>query len=196
MLDSEKSSRRQDCILQAVNELLTEVDYSKFTIEEVASRAGVGKSTIYRWWKNRAELIFTAFRAHTVTIFELDLEQDLRTNLIEQLKKLTTALNHPIGRALLVVLAEQREAAAAFFEEYLLPRREKMHELIALSVERKEIQATYSFDLMLDALYGPIHYQIIFFNRVPDEQYITQLVDMLLQPISMSSAVVEGDKND
>jgi AcrR family transcriptional regulator len=188
MSELEKTSRRQACIFQAVGELLSEVDYPKFTIEEVASRAGVGKSTIYRWWKNRSDLIFAAFCEHTSAIFELDFEESLRSNLIQQLEKLSIALDHPIGRALLVVMAENREAAGLFFHEYLLPRREQMRKLVAVSIQRQEIVAEYPFELMLDAVYGAIHYQIIFFNRIPDRSYIEQLVDLLLRPILVQSS--------
>lgn len=51
MSELEKSSRRKQCILDAVITALEDYEYSKLTIEEIAARAGVGKSTIYRWWK-------------------------------------------------------------------------------------------------------------------------------------------------
>ena len=38
---------------------------------------------------------------------------------------------------------------------------------------------------MLDTLYAPIHYQIIFFNQVPDAQYIDQLVSLVLEPVQL-----------
>jgi len=58
--------------------------------------------------------------------------------------------------------------------------------LIQQAIQRGELRADYPFDLMLDTLYGPIHYQIIFFNRMPDDQYIQNLVDMALSPALIS----------
>ncbi|CAB1216137.1 putative HTH-type transcriptional regulator [Acinetobacter bouvetii] len=183
MIEIEKTSRRQQCILQAVIAALQEYDYSHLTVEDIAARAGVGKSTIYRWWKHKSDLVFDAFKEQTTSIFELDFQQSLEFNLNQQLLKLSHALNHPVGRALLVVMAEHREAAGEFFKQYLLPRREQTRKLIQVAIERQEIIADYPFELMLDALYGPIHYQIIFFNRMPDETYIHNLVGLLLQPV-------------
>ena len=80
-------------------------------------------------------------------------------------------------------MANHREMAAAFFIQYLLPRRQQMHHLIQQSIQSGEIRADYEFDLMLDSLYGPIHYQIIFFNKMPDEDYIRKLVQMVLLPV-------------
>ena len=181
--ETEKTSRRKQCILRAVNDALAECHYSKLTVEDIAARAGVGKSTIYRWWKHKSDLVFEAFKENTVSVFDLDFEQSLEFNLNQQLLKLSNALNHHVGRALLVVMAENREAAGEFFRQYLLPRREQTRKLISQAIEHNEIIADYPFELMLDMLYGPIHYQIIFFNRVPDQQYIQQLVRLALQPI-------------
>lgn len=186
MSSDEKSSRRQQCILQAVADALAECEYHQLTIEDVAARAGVGKSTIYRWWKHKSELVLDTFKQHTASVFELNAEESLRTNLIQQLSLLAQALNHPVGRALLVVIADHRELTSEFFQQYLLPRRQQTHELLQQAIQRGEIRADYPFDLMLDSLYGPIHYQIIFFNRLPDEVYIQKLVDLVLAPVLVS----------
>lgn len=186
MSEEEKCSRRQHSILQAVSDALAEGEYHQLTIEDVAARAGVGKSTIYRWWKHKSELVLDAFKQRTAGVFELDASQSLRSNLVQQLTLLVQALNHPVGRALLVVMANHRELAADFFQQYLLPRRKQTHQLIQQAIERGELRADYPFDLMLDTLYGPIHYQIIFFIRMPDDQYIQNLVDLALSPALIS----------
>ena len=186
MSEEEKCSRRQHSILQAVSDALAEGEYHQLTIEDVAARAGVGKSTIYRWWKHKSELVLDAFKQRTAGVFELDASQSLRSNLVQQLTLLVQALNHPVGRALLVVMANHRELAADFFQPYLLPRRKQTHQLIHQAIRRGELRADYPFDLMLDTLYGPIHYQIIFFNRMPDDQYIQNLVDLALSPALIS----------
>ncbi|USE82466.1 TetR/AcrR family transcriptional regulator [Acinetobacter tibetensis] len=187
MSELEKSSRRKQCILDAVIAALEDYEYGKLTIEEIAARAGVGKSTIYRWWKHKSDLVFEAFKQETASVFELDYAQSLEFNLKQQLLKLSHALNRPIGRALLVVLSEHREAAGAFFSQYLLPRREATRKLIQLAIQSGEIRADYPFELMLDTLYAPIHYQMIFFNHQPEEAYIQALLNMVLQPARMNT---------
>jgi AcrR family transcriptional regulator len=186
MNDAEKTSRRKQCILKAVNEALLDVDYSKLSIEDIAARAGVGKSTIYRWWNHKSDLVFDAFKENTESVFDLDFSQTVQYNLTQQLLKLSIALNHQVGRALLVVMAEHREAAGDFFKQYLLPRREQTRKLIQLAIARQEICADYDFESMLDMLYGAIHYQIIFFNAVPDQPYIEKIIQVALAPILLA----------
>lgn len=182
MKEIEKVSRRQQCIFNAVTEILEIQDYRSLTIEDIARRAGVGKSTIYRWWADKSDLVFDAFKAHTASIFEMDFSLSLAMNLEQQLLKLSHALDHALGRALLVVLAEHREAAGEFFKQYLRPRREETHKLIQVAIRRQELQENYPFELMLDTLYAPIHYQIIFFNQRPNIEYIQHLVQLVLAP--------------
>ncbi|HKX07304.1 MAG TPA: TetR/AcrR family transcriptional regulator [Stellaceae bacterium] len=54
--------RSRSVILEASLQELGEVGYGAFTIESVAARAGVGKSTIYRHWPDKLSLIADAFR--------------------------------------------------------------------------------------------------------------------------------------
>lgn len=164
MILEEKGSRRQKCILQAVAEALTEYEYHQLTIEDVAARAGwvsppftAGGNISLNWFWIPSEHIPRLF---LIWIFSRSLED----NLVQQLIRLSQALDHPVGRALLVVMANHRELAGEFLQ-YLLPRREQMRGLIQQAIERGEIRADYNFELMLDCLYGPIHYQIIFLTK-------------------------------
>src|SRR5688500_16276685 len=54
--------RSRRVILEAVLEELGDVGYGAFTIEGVAARAGVGKSTIYRHWDGKFELVVDAYQ--------------------------------------------------------------------------------------------------------------------------------------
>ncbi len=191
-MEIEKTARRKQCILDAVVQALEQHDYRKLTIEDVALRAGVAKSTIYRWWKHKSDLVFEAFKAYTASVFEMDVEQSLQYNLEQQLLKLAKALDHQVGRALLVVMAEHREAAGEFFQQYLLPRREATRKLIQVAIQRGEICENYPFELMLDSVYAPIHYQIIFFNKIPDADYIHDLVTLVLAPIQITKIQVQA----
>jgi AcrR family transcriptional regulator len=61
--------RSRQVILRAALAELGESGYGAFTIESVAARAGVAKSTIYRHWPDRLALIADAFEtahAHSV----------------------------------------------------------------------------------------------------------------------------------
>ncbi|MFF9295463.1 TetR/AcrR family transcriptional regulator [Streptomyces althioticus] len=58
---SRRSERSRRAIYDAALALVAEVGYPKTTIEGIASRAGVGKQTIYRWWPSKADVLLEAF---------------------------------------------------------------------------------------------------------------------------------------
>ncbi|AJE85978.1 MULTISPECIES: TetR/AcrR family transcriptional regulator [Streptomyces] len=56
-----RSERSRRAIYDAALALVGEVGYPRTTIEAIASRAGVGKQTIYRWWTSKGEVLLEAF---------------------------------------------------------------------------------------------------------------------------------------
>ena len=60
-----RAERVRNAVLEATAELLTEVGYDQLTIDEVAARAGVHKTTVYRRWPTKPELITAAASAHS-----------------------------------------------------------------------------------------------------------------------------------
>ena len=182
-----KGARNKNEIVGATIELLERVNYSSLTIEAVAERSGVAKTTIYRWWKHKSELVFDAFIAKTETLFEFDLTKSIHKNFVQQLLTLTSVLDSSVGRALLMVISERKEAAAEFVHAYLAPRRAETKKMLQTGIDKGEIQADIDFDVILDMLYGPIFLKFIVFNTVPNQIYIENLVTQMLKRICLDN---------
>lgn len=67
-----RSEQTRQLILQAARDLLGEIGYGRLTIADVAARAGAGKSTIYRWWASKGELVLEAVNEHIAIGFVPD----------------------------------------------------------------------------------------------------------------------------
>lgn len=55
-----RSERARAAVLNAADDLLVEVGYAALTMKGIAERAGVGRQTVYRWWSNKAEILYEA----------------------------------------------------------------------------------------------------------------------------------------
>ncbi|MEW2450957.1 TetR/AcrR family transcriptional regulator [Streptomyces parvulus] len=55
-----RSEQAREAVLHAVDDLLLEVGYAAMTMKGIATRAGVGRQTVYRWWSTKAEILFEA----------------------------------------------------------------------------------------------------------------------------------------
>ena len=56
-----RSTKSRKSILEATRKLLTHQTMNELSIEAIAKKAGVGKTTIYRWWPNKAAVAMDAF---------------------------------------------------------------------------------------------------------------------------------------
>lgn len=90
-----RSEAARQAILQAAIEMLAERGYDHLAIEGIASRAGVGKQTIYRWWKSKSAIIAEALLEGMILGERLEVPDtgDVRRDL-------TTWL-HAVGEVLL-----------------------------------------------------------------------------------------------
>jgi AcrR family transcriptional regulator len=83
-----RDAKRGEAILQAALELLTESGYDRLSIESVAARSGVAKTTIYRRWPDKASLVAAAIAARTVPHRAALGSADLRSTMLEVVTEL------------------------------------------------------------------------------------------------------------
>jgi AcrR family transcriptional regulator len=154
----------QAAILRSANAILEEKGIAGFTIEAVAARAGVAKTTIYRWWPSRGALAMAGFLAETVPKISYPNSGSARDDLIGQLRRVASVYGGKTGRVLAAILAEgQRDpnTMAAFIEGYARPRREDAKAILRAGIERGELRSDIDLEATLDVLYGPIYYRML-----------------------------------
>lgn len=150
--------RSRRVILEATIELLAETGYGGLTIEAVAARAGVGKSTVYRHWQGRLDLVEAAFETLREPL-ELPFDGDVRTRVTELLTRVAATLAEPPWSEVLAVLIEaaQRDAElATFHRRFGDERRKVLVDLLDEGVARGELAGEVDTGMLGDALTGPI----------------------------------------
>jgi AcrR family transcriptional regulator len=151
-------------ILRSANTILEKKGIGGFTIEAVAARAGVAKTTIYRWWPSKGALAMAGFLAETAPKTPYPNTGSALVDLISQLRRVAAVYGGKTGRVLAAILAEgQRDpnTIAAFIEGYARPRREEAKAILSAGIERGELRAEIDLEATLDALYGPIYYRLL-----------------------------------
>jgi AcrR family transcriptional regulator len=166
---SEKADRS---IAAATLDLLAEHGFAGVTVEAVAARAGVAKSTVYRRYPSRVELLVGVVRREqAVPKGDVDtgsIEEDLR--LVA--RRLADALTGtPFGRALPAILSataaqpELREVRA----EFLATRRAPAIAAVRRAIDRGEVAAGSDPEQVVDLVSGPVFYRV-FVRCEPVEQ--------------------------
>jgi AcrR family transcriptional regulator len=80
-----RSLEAKQAILDNTLLLLATQGYEAMSIEEVATRAGVGKATIYRWWDSKENLALDALQ-HVYARYPVIDTGDLRHDLIAMIE--------------------------------------------------------------------------------------------------------------
>src|SRR5262252_8165191 len=97
--------RSKQAILDATRELLAEGDVGSLTVEAVAARSGVAKTTIYRRWRDKWELALDAVMIDWLPRFDDpvdvgDTRKELLTFVNSVVKMLATAPSGPAMQGL------------------------------------------------------------------------------------------------
>jgi len=159
-----RSQDAHDAVLGAAIELVEELGYQAVTIERVAARADVAKSTIYRWWKSKAVLVMDAYR----TAVEQRMPEPDTGSLAGDLTAFATALygvsEHPLRvRSLRALMAEAQlePAFAEPFREWVEGRRAVVLTMLARGVQRGELLPTADLEAATDQIFGLFWYRLL-----------------------------------
>lgn len=177
-------TRTREVVLAAVVEELAEVGHGRFTIESVAARCGVGKSTIYRHWAGKPELIVDAMR--TLNTQPSPRPEGSPRERIDQLlhhlgHALTDGTLGPVIPAL-VEAAERDPQLRALLDDYSAERRRALTEAIAAAIEAGLVDAAVDPDLAAQALSGAIFYARLMTATPLSASAIDRLVPTVLGP--------------
>ena len=154
--------RSRRVILQAALEELGAAGYGAFAIESVAARAGVGKSTIYRYWPGKLALIADAFQALNVQPAAPEEGGTPRERVARLLLHLAEgSVSSPLAKCTpaLIDAAEREPEVRRFFHAYNARRRQRLIDAIAEGVTAGDFPTALDPELAALALIGPIFYR-------------------------------------
>lgn len=179
-----RSERCHQAILAAAAELLEEKGYGGVSVEAIASRAGVGKQTIYRWWPCKASVVMEAYAERVTQNLPLPDTGNVRTDLIELLGQLATVLGTTsAGRALAGLIAEAQtdlHVAQEFRTQLGDCRRAAVQILLQRGIARGELHPDLDLELAIDLLCGPIWYRLLQQHAPLNREFAIALVDQLI----------------
>jgi AcrR family transcriptional regulator len=187
-----RSAHCHENILDAVLALLAKEGYGAVTIEGVARHAGVGKQTIYRWWRSRAELVLEAFANHAANKIPVpntgSLKRDLEIFLNATFVRLTET-SGPIARGLIADAALDPEFNEVMRTVFVAKRRKAMRDILERAVRRGELSKRTELELMIDVLFGPMWYRLLNLHGPLDAAFAKKLVKSVLHGFSPAASL-------
>lgn len=158
-----RSAAVRAAVHAATLELLDEVGYDGLVIPEVARRAGVNRTTVYRRWPDRADLVLDLAESAAVSPQALADTGSFAGDLEAFLVAVASSVRQPAARAVFAVLAATGRDARA------VERRDQFwHERFAAAavvveraVGRGEVPASTNARELLERAVAPIYFRAI-----------------------------------
>ncbi len=173
--------------MAAAAQILAERGLSGMSIEEVAARAGVGKTTIYRRWTSRGTLALDAFLAEFQGQQPLPDTGTLRGDLLAALRAWIRAVTRtsagPILAGLIAEAQRDPELAVAWRERVVERLRSQHKIMLDRAVERGEISAGTDYEVVLDLLFGAAYHRLLHGHQPLTDRFARQVVDLVVAGI-------------
>ncbi|ACK71669.1 transcriptional regulator, TetR family [Gloeothece citriformis PCC 7424] len=186
-----RSQISHQAILQATLELLAEVGFEGMSIEAIASRAKVGKTTIYRRYSSKEELAADAIESLRQEVIIPD-TGNFSSDLEEIIKNAAQITLTPLGRQTVAMIissaSSNSQFAQIYWKKYLHPRREAFAIVIKRAKDRNEIQGDLNPNLVFDIISGIMLYTLIFEPTSESwEDYVRSALKLVFKGMSLKN---------
>ncbi|MDE3228274.1 MAG: TetR/AcrR family transcriptional regulator [Chloroflexota bacterium] len=179
-----RSAEAEQAIIQATLMELADEGLAGMSLEGVAARAGVGKTTIYRRWPNKEALVLDAIVRMKPPIRSFD-TGNLRSDIESFMLNFQRMLEDPNIQRLTLRLVGELAARPDWFTRYLRdalkPNYKSLSEMIARARDRGELRPDVDVELVAAMIGGAPFYHMLLAYFIPEQQPfpVHRYVDML-----------------
>ena len=169
-----RSEKSRKAILNATNKLLLQSSVQELSIEAIAKKAKVGKTTIYRWWPNKTAVVMDALASQPGMQTPLPTASSHTEAIVMQLEKLVRLLDSHNGQTIAQLFSEAQadEKSQQIFNDNLL---EPLMDAIKYSLQEGRKTGEFREDindaLAVDMLCGPIFFRLMAHPKDLDDEF-------------------------
>jgi AcrR family transcriptional regulator len=162
---------------------LAEVGFERLSIPQIAQITGVNKTSIYRRWPTKIELVRDTFSVAMQHAEHVPDTGALRSDLIELAQGLATFMQSPLGTAILrIMMAEgsNPELRALAQNTYQKGRKQGPFLVLQRAIARGELKTEVDPSMVLFTVAGAIIHRVFVEHGVADNAYLSKVVDLIL----------------
>ncbi|MBE0011478.1 TetR/AcrR family transcriptional regulator [Arthrobacter sp. AET 35A] len=178
-----RRARTERAVMDAARELLAESGFGSLTIEGVAERSGVAKTTIYRRHRSRNDLALAVLLDMVGDVstqpYALDTLTELTRLVDRTVDLMSNTLLGRIMQGLVSEVAADAELARTYRERVVSQRVQEVTALVERGIARGELREGLDPELVTDLLLGPIYYRLFLSGSPLDEGFGRRLVAAL-----------------
>jgi AcrR family transcriptional regulator len=170
-------------VLEAALEELGLRGYASLSIEEVALRAGVNKTSIYRRWPSKGELVRAALLRLRDDEAPLPDTGALETDLLELLRRKTAKMSVPRGRSIVRALMADKDDELAALTCWIRERHAEPSPVFERAIARGELPAGTDTALLLEIITAPVYHRAFILQERIDDTFLRRVIDVVLRGV-------------
>jgi len=159
-----RSTKSKNAILKATNSLLLHMSVQELSIEAIAKKAKVGKTTIYRWWPNKTAVVMDALISQPGIQSPLPTPKNNAEAVVMQLDKLIRMLDGNNGETIAQLFSEAQadeKAQKIFSGTFLTPLLDAIEFSVEEGQKAREFRPSLDTKMAIDLLCGPIFFRLM-----------------------------------
>ena len=174
--------RTRTVVLDAAVQVIADQGFAGATIDAIARRCGVARSTIYRHWPDRVDLLLDAFSSRIGTVDAL-IAGDLRRDLVAISLRLADLLtSEPIGSVVASLILEARHdpQLEELRQRFVTVRQEAVTHILAAAIEEGRLPPLEDPTSLAADLAAPIFFRALVLRAPIDRPWVEARVDRWL----------------
>lgn len=177
-----RTARVRSAVLAASLAELADRGYSGLTLDGVAARAAVHKTTVYRRWRSKEVLVLDAMLEQASQTVAVPDTGSLRGDLLDLARRSVVIQTSPAGEAVVRAVAGEapgnpRMAAAS--RRFWAERLELDRTILQRARDRGEIGADAQRQPVVEALLGPLYFRLLVTGEPLDDEFIEGVVHLV-----------------
>ena len=182
MAEDPRIARSRERVLGSAQDLLAESGVGGFSVDEVARRSGVAKTTIYRQWPSREALVLDA-ASRISAAQQVPDTGSLRDDVAAFLSNLGDLLGTARWSSVVPSIVDVAERDPDFAQVHGTIQRghaAPLRQLLEKAVSRGELDESTDVASMVSALMGPLYYRRWFSREPIDDRFVAEIVRNVL----------------
>ncbi|AXC13278.1 Transcriptional regulator, TetR family [Acidisarcina polymorpha] len=175
-----RSPRIHKAILKAAVDLVLERGFRAISMDDIATRAEVGRMTIYRRWCNKAAIIMDAFVARvdpgTLFVPARSYTESIRLQM-RSMARLFRGKDGALIRTLLAEAQFDARLAIELRDRWTMPRRKMAVAYFEQGIAGGFLRADVDPNAMIDILYAPLYYRLQMGTGPLSDAYVDEVFD-------------------
>jgi AcrR family transcriptional regulator len=177
-----RSARIRAVVLEAAVHELGEFGWRSLSVERIAARSGVHKTTIYRRWGSADRVVLDALLERGTAGFSIPDTGDLNEDLVCLGRSVATGITDPIGRALAAAVIGEpdsptiRRLAEAFWSQ----RFEEARVIVDRAIERGDVAASVDGGQIVDTVAAQVWFRVMMRRGDVTDAWLEETVEAVV----------------